>query len=96
MTSNHRDRDGHRLYRDSENGWVLGVCAGLAQSFGLPIWLVRVGMAGLLFVLTWWHVVLAYLVLAVFLSDRPLRYCGRGDEKSFWSRHTHRHSAYRR
>jgi hypothetical protein len=53
-------------------------------------------MAGLLFVLTWWHVVLAYLVLAIFLSDKPLRYCGRGDEKSFWSRHAHRHSAYRR
>lgn len=31
-----------RLYRDVENGKLGGVCAGLANYFGLEIWLVRI------------------------------------------------------
>lgn len=29
------------LYRDTENGKIGGVCAGLAASFGAEVWLVR-------------------------------------------------------
>lgn len=30
------------LYRDPYNGKIAGVCAGLANYFGLEVWLVRI------------------------------------------------------
>ncbi|MEV8877394.1 PspC domain-containing protein, partial [Mesorhizobium ciceri] len=30
------------LYRDPENGRIAGVCAGLANHFGMETWLVRI------------------------------------------------------
>ncbi len=74
------------LYRDSENGWLFGVCAGLADIF-------RVNVAGvrlLVVVLAWFFTLptaIAYVVLGFLLRDRPLRYQGGTDERHFWSRH---------
>ena len=76
-----------RLYRDSERGVILGVCAGIAECFDWPVWLTRVGALAL----GWFFpvsVVVAYLVAALIMPERPLRYCGDGDERSCWqSRH---------
>ncbi len=30
------------LHRNSEQGWIAGVCAGLAPSSGLPVMLLRI------------------------------------------------------
>lgn len=78
-----------RCYRDSENGWILGVCAGLADYLGLPVWAVRVTAV----VLIWFFIVpavVAYFVAALLMPEKPLRYCGPGDERSFWRAHTNR------
>lgn len=75
-----------RLYRDPEQGLILGVCAGLAGSLGCPTWLVRLAMLGL----AWCYLVptvVAYLVAALLLPERPLRYSGTGDEANFWRSH---------
>jgi hypothetical protein len=32
-----------RLYRPRHGRWIAGVCAGLAQRFNMPAWLVRLG-----------------------------------------------------
>lgn len=72
-----------RLYRDGERGVILGVCAGLAEYFDSPLWLVRLGAI----VIGWCFVVpaiVAYLVAALVLPQRPLRYSGEGDERAFW------------
>jgi len=72
------------LYRDSENGWILGVCAGLADHF-------RVNVAGvrlIALVLAWFvtlPAVIIYAVLALLMRDRPLIYRGGNDERHFWS-----------
>mgnify|MGYP000733015510 CR=1 FL=1 len=29
------------MYRDRENGWVFGVCAGIAQAFKWNVWVLR-------------------------------------------------------
>ncbi len=73
----------HPIYRDSERGVILGVCAGMANFFDCPLWLARVGALALgwFFPVT---VVVAYLVAAVIMPERPLRYCGNGDERSCW------------
>ena len=73
-----------RLYRDRENGWVLGVCAGLADYYHLNVTGVRV-LAGVLLVCWTIPTIAAYLILGLVLRDRPLEYRGDRDERRFWS-----------
>lgn len=78
-----------RFYRDSERGVILGVCAGIAERFDWPLWTTRGGAL----VLAWFFpvpVVIAYLVAAVLMRERPLRYYGDGDERAFWQSRNHR------
>ena len=85
-------RDGDRrrpLHRDSERGLVLGVCTGIAESFDWPVWLTRAGALAL----GWCFpvsAVVAYVVAALVMPERPLRYCGDGDERSYWQSTRHR------
>ena len=72
------------LYRDSENGWLLGVCAGLADRFEVNVSGVRVLVAVMTFFFTV-PTVIAYLALGILLRDRPLVYRGGADEQRFWS-----------
>ena len=78
-----------RLFRNSERGVILGVCAGLADSFDWPLWLTRIAALALgwFFPVT---VVVAYGVAALIMPERPLRYCGDGDERSYWQSRRHR------
>lgn len=73
----------HQFYRNSERGLILGVCAGIAEIFACSMWLTRGGAIALgwFFPIT---VVFAYGVAGLILPRRPLRYCGEGDERSFW------------
>ena len=85
-------QDGYRsrrLCRDSERGVILGVCAGVAECFDWPVWLTRIGALALgwFFPVT---VVVAYVVAALVMPERPLRYCGDGDERSYWQSTRHR------
>ena len=78
-----------QIYRDSERGLILGVCAGLAASFDWPVWLTR----AIALALAWFFpftVVVAYSVAAVIMPERPLRYSGNGDERSCWQSRRHR------
>ncbi len=87
MNHSHDEYRPHQLYRDSERGVILGVCAGLAEFVDCPVWLARIGVLALcwFFPLTG---ALAYAVGALIMPARPLRYCGTGDERSCWqSRH---------
>lgn len=62
--------DRHRLYRDPGNGVIFGVCAGLADYFGLRVWQMRV-VAVLCLVFFLPQTVAVYLVLAAVLPRRP-------------------------
>ena len=78
-----------RLYRDQENGILMGVCAGLADYFEWPVLAVRaVAVASLFF----WTVPTAviYVMAGLMLKDRPLRYRGTIDEPNFWRRESRR------
>ena len=82
------------LYRDRENGWMFGVCAGLAEYLSVRTALVRVvAFAALL--LFFWPAVIAYLAAAVLFRAKPLTWSGTCREYEFWSRRGHdqwRHS----
>ncbi len=79
----------HQLYRDSERGVILGVCAGLADFFDWPLWLTRVTTIAL----GWFFpisVLVAYMVGALIMPKRSLRFCGDGDERSCWQSRRYR------
>ncbi|HEX7339623.1 MAG TPA: PspC domain-containing protein [Rhodanobacteraceae bacterium] len=77
-----------RLYRDSENSVILGVCAGLAWHLDAPRLLVRICALAL----AWFFpvsTVVAYCIAAFLMPPRPLSYLGDGNERSFWQSHRH-------
>jgi len=79
-----RSPNPHRLYRNPDNGVFLGVCAGIADYLGIPVWQVRVGAVVLaLFFLP--QTVLVYLAMGVFVRRRPRRpLYSSPDEERFW------------
>ncbi len=61
---------GRRLYRDRDNGCILGVCAGIAEYFGFDIAITRIVTAlSLLFFA--FPTFVAYFLLALLLPKRP-------------------------
>nr|WP_199611989.1 envelope stress response membrane protein PspC [Flocculibacter collagenilyticus] len=58
------------LYRDSEKGKIAGVCAGIAEYFGIEVWLVRIGaVTGLVFSSGFFFV--AYIAAWFILDKKP-------------------------
>jgi phage shock protein C len=74
-----------RLYRDPVHGRLFGVCAGLADYFGVDVRLVRAGtiLAGIVFN---WFTVIAYAVLAFYLPVKPAELPGGLDDDGFWQK----------
>jgi phage shock protein C len=72
-----------RLYRDPRHGWIAGVCAGLADYFGLGRGVVRVLTLICLMAFTL-PTLVAYLIAAVVLERRPEAMRGSRDEEAFW------------
>ncbi len=71
------------FYRDRENGWIFGVCAGIADRFNLQLGAVRV-IAVICLLLFFWITALAYLLAAIVIREKPLIYSGRASEQEFW------------
>lgn len=60
------------LYRSKKNGKIGGVCAGIANYFGLEIWLVRVLMASAIILTGFFGLpLLCYVVAWFVLDDEP-------------------------
>ncbi|MDG5495217.1 PspC domain-containing protein [Niveispirillum sp. BGYR6] len=60
-----------KLYKNSANGMVCGVCAGLSDWLGLKSWAVRlIAILGLIFLTG--PTLIAYFVAALVLSNRPV------------------------
>lgn len=62
------------LYRDPINGKLSGVCAGLANYFGLEVWLVRIMVISAALLGGSFLVILAYLAMTFMLEKQPRRY----------------------
>jgi phage shock protein C len=60
------------LYRDPQHGWVMGVCAGLAQWRGIKTSWVRIGFVLFGLLLHAIPAVLLYAALAVLMKPAPL------------------------
>jgi phage shock protein C len=71
------------LYRDRENGWIFGVCAGVAERFNFRTGTVRV-ITVICLVLFFWATALIYIGATLLLKEKPLIYSGRNREYEFW------------
>lgn len=70
---------GMDLYRNRSEGWIGGVCSGLADHWGVATWMVRLAAIALLLLtgsLAFWGYVVAWVVL----SPRPSRWEGESAE----------------
>ena len=57
------------LYRDRENGWVFGVCAGIADRFNFKLGTVRV-IAVICLLLFFWVTAALYLGATVLIKGK--------------------------
>lgn len=62
------------LYRDPYNGKIAGVCAGLANYFGLEVWLVRILVITAALLGGTFLVLVAYVTMALMLEKLPKQY----------------------
>jgi phage shock protein C len=74
-----------RLYRDRSQGWLFGVCAGIADYFGVSVLAVRLlTVLGLVFFTL--PTVLAYFAAAILLPPKPANLYRGPEEEQFWQR----------
>jgi phage shock protein C len=73
------------FYRDRENGWVFGVCAGLADRFNLQIGVVRI-LAVISLIVFFWLTAAIYIAATLLIREKPLIYSGTRSEYEFWRR----------
>ncbi|MEN9586007.1 MAG: hypothetical protein RLZZ616_3013 [Pseudomonadota bacterium] len=65
------NREGRNLYRDPQQGKIAGVCAGLADYFGVEPWIVRLlAITGLIF--AGFITFTAYIAAWFLLDKRPV------------------------
>ena len=75
----------HRLFRDRENAMVAGVCAGIAEYFGLNRKGVRLATVLLLLLPPFFaFVVVSYVVLAIVLPVKPVDLYETQEQAEFW------------
>jgi len=73
----------NKLYRDPRKGMILGVCAGIADYFGITPLPVRLLAVVALFVFTV-PTFLAYFIAAALIPRRPPDLYASGEEEEFW------------
>ena len=78
------------FYRDRENGWIFGVCAGLADRFNLQLGAVRV-LAVVSLLVFFWLTATVYIAATLLIREKPLVYSGTRSEYEFWRRERRRH-----
>lgn len=76
------------IYRDRENGWVFGVCAGIADFANFRVGTVRL-IAVICLLIFFWLTVLVYIGATLLFREKPLIYSGRHAEYKFWSRRSY-------
>ncbi len=78
-----RRRSPNRLYRDPQNGRILGVCAGIADYFGFKP--VHVRLAAVVFLLMFpVGALFAYFLTALLVARKPADMYATAGEETFW------------
>ncbi len=73
------------LYRDRENAWIFGLCAGLADRYNFRLGTVRI-IAAISLLLVFWLTAAIYIGATLLIREKPLLYSGSNTEYEFWRR----------
>ena len=73
------------FYRDRENAWIFGVCAGIAERFNFRLSTVRI-IAIISLALFFWLTAALYIGATLLIREKPLIYSGSRSEYEFWRR----------
>ena len=85
MNDFYKHKNPHRLFRDKENAMLAGVCAGVAEYFGLNRKGVRLATFLLmLFPPFFAFVVVSYVVLTIVLPVKPRELYENTEQAEFW------------
>jgi phage shock protein C len=85
MNDFYKHKNPHRLFRDKENAMIAGVCAGVAEYFGLNRKGVRLATFLLmLFPPFFAFVVVSYVVLTIVLPVKPRELYENTEQAEFW------------
>ena len=75
------------LYRDKQNGKLLGVCAGIADYTGVNVFWVRLALIVMICTPAVNGVILpAYFISGIFLKKKPEHLYVDQDEQKYWQR----------
>lgn len=85
MSDFYKHKNPHRLFRDKENAVLAGVCAGIAEYFGLNRKGVRlVTVLFMLFPPFFAFIVISYVVLTIVLPVKPGNLYDNSEQAEFW------------
>ncbi len=79
----HHARSPGRLYRDPDRGKIFGVCAGVADYFGVEVWPVRLAAVVSLIFFTL-PTVIAYLLASWLVQEKPDDLYARPEQEDIW------------
>ncbi|MFT6986428.1 MAG: phage shock protein C [Psychromonas sp.] len=80
-----------KMYRDSKNGKLGGVCAGLAEYFGTEIWIIRLLVISAFLFSAGFFVALAYIAAYFILDEMPAQ---REWQQSIYKAHNVKNKAW--
>jgi phage shock protein C len=72
------------LYRDKQNGKLMGVCAGIADYTGINVFWVRLGALALTFLALGPIAVMLYLAAGFLLNKKPPYLYRDASEQKYW------------
>lgn len=75
------------LYR-SRHGLIFGVCRGLAEHLGVSRFWLRAGAVLLMFLTSFWPVVLAYIIAAIIMKPEPVIPIESNEDQEFYNSYT--------
>ncbi|NDV62721.1 envelope stress response membrane protein PspC [Puniceicoccales bacterium CK1056] len=75
------------LYR-SRQGWIFGVCQGLAEYGDIPVFWVRIATFLACLFTGFWPMVLIYIVAAIFLKPAPVIEFTSDEDWDFYQAYT--------
>jgi len=85
MNDFYKHKNPHRLFRDKENAMISGVCAGIAEYFGLNRKGVRlVTFLLMLFPPFFAFIIISYIVLTIVIPVKPSNLYENTEQAEFW------------
>jgi phage shock protein C len=85
MNDFYKHKNPHRLFRDKENAMIAGVCAGIADYFGLNRKGVRlVTFLMMLFPPFFAFIIISYVILTIVLPVKPTGLYQDQEQAEFW------------